>query len=314
MNLQITKSGVVFSGNEKYLKLLQREFSQNHGIRLQKFIEPSLLKQIQRQINTAEFKLMENYGAEDYMLNNTTEGLLHFLLNDKKLFKILEQITGCEPIGSLEGRIYRLSPNSGHYDRWHSDIEGHRLFTISINLSTEVYEGGILQLRDRNSKKILTRLPNVGLGDAIIFKISKNLQHKLSNMTGTTSKIAFAGWFSSKPNYESALKMIPAQKRKKIVLRETKPLEFNSTIKINKNVFYRTLDENTVIFNLKTGFSCGLQSTGDMLWRLLIKEKKLKTIFNLMKDEYNVSPTILKRDIFHAIDQLCSNEIVEVVN
>ena len=319
MPIQITKSGTLLSCSKEELEKMQKEFDKNHGLLLPKFIGSSLLRKIQEQINNYKFIKRENYGQEGYMMNNTIRGLLYFLLNDKKLFKILEQLTGYGPIGHIEGRIYRFTPGYGHHDRWHDDITGHRLFTISINLSTEVYEGGVLQIRDRNSKKVLTKLPNTGFGDAIIFRIDKKIEHKLTNVRGTASKTAFAGWFSSKPTFEVKLKMLPLKsKAARIHSRQEtsndRKKNLTGKIKINRGIIYKTLGDNTVFFNLNTGVSCGINSTGNKFWQLIAKYKKLSEVFDVLKKEFDVHPQTLQHDILSIVNQLHSNGIVEVVH
>jgi hypothetical protein len=66
---------------------------------------------------------------------------------------------------------------------------------MSVNLSPQVYEGGALQLKLRHSDEILQEVRNTGLGDAILFRISKDLVHRVQGVTGEHPKIAFAGWF-----------------------------------------------------------------------------------------------------------------------
>ena len=97
------------------------------------------------------------------------------------------------------GRVYRMIPGSGHYDSWHSDMIGHRMIGMSINLSPEPYSGGVFQLRERDSEQILYEVANTGLGDAILFRLADHLQHRITDVDGTIPKTAFAGWFQSEP-------------------------------------------------------------------------------------------------------------------
>lgn len=93
--------------------------------------------------------------------------------------------------------MYRFIPNSGHHDTWHDDCSAGREVGMSINLSEKGYEGGIFELRERQSKRILLRMANTGLGDATLFRISSDLAHQVTEVTGETPKTAFAGWFQS---------------------------------------------------------------------------------------------------------------------
>lgn len=47
---------------------------------------------------------------------------------------------------------------------------------------------------------------NTGLGDALIFRISGELKHRVAPMEGDEAKTAFAGWFRSDlPDFFDAL-------------------------------------------------------------------------------------------------------------
>jgi len=67
--------------------------------------------------------------------------------------------------------------------------------TMSVNRSRQIYEGGALQLKLRDSIEILQETRNTGLGDALLFRISADLIHRVQGVTGDHPKIAFAGWF-----------------------------------------------------------------------------------------------------------------------
>lgn len=52
---------------------------------------------------------------------------------------------------------------------------------------------------------ILTELENTGFGDAILFRVDKNLEHRVSELQGSAAKTALAGWFESEPDYRALL-------------------------------------------------------------------------------------------------------------
>lgn len=209
--IQLTKSGIVFSGSEDDLNNLRELYDKQYCIKLSGFLNPELLKYVQRKIEesgfyTDKYKLA-NSDAVDHRLNDeTVNNLLEFLLNEQKLFWLVEKLTGCKKILSFNGGVYSLVPNCGHYDSWHQDISSDELVSLSINLSTDVYLGGILQIRNYHTKEILYEIANTGFGDAILFCVAPNLEHKVTDVEGTVSKTAFPGWFRSKPNYLSELK------------------------------------------------------------------------------------------------------------
>jgi hypothetical protein len=77
---------------------------------------------------------------------------------------------------------------------------------MTINLSNEIYSGGALQIRERESGRIISEVPNVSAGDAVIFRLSDKLQHRITRVEGSASKTAFAGWFKAEPNFSAMLR------------------------------------------------------------------------------------------------------------
>src|SRR5262249_32806614 len=159
----------------------------------------------QCDIDRTEFcrKIHGNLGAELSSANDVVLSLLHLLTNDPGLFQTIQQITGCGPIGCFTGRVYRMVPGEDHYDSWHNDMVEDRMVAMSIKLSSELYLGGILQIRDRRSQRIVHEVANLGLGDGIVFRLDHSLQHRITNVEGTVPKTAFAGWFRSQPDFLS---------------------------------------------------------------------------------------------------------------
>ena len=50
-----------------------------------------------------------------------------------------------------------------------------RVVGMSLNLSREVYSGGVLQIRNRESEALISEAANTGSGDAVIFRLSRDL-------------------------------------------------------------------------------------------------------------------------------------------
>lgn len=145
------------------------------------------------------------------MADNAASHLLHFLTHDPRLFEVIQQITGCGRIGCFDGRVYRMVPGSQHYDSWHSDMVEHRMIGMSINLSPAVYSGGVFQIRDVDTRQIIHEVANTGLADGILFRLSPQLQHRITDVDGSVPKTAFAGWFQSEPDFYADLRNQNAQ-------------------------------------------------------------------------------------------------------
>jgi hypothetical protein len=208
MSIQLTNLGLSLSGTVEDLRHRRQEFDRQHCILLPGLFEPTLLQEVQQRLNRAEFyeRSDEGIALESCLRDKGISSLLHFLLNNRNFFQVVEQLTGCGRIGCFEGRVYHLNPACGHYDSWHDDMVGHRkMLAVSINLSQAVYRGGVLQIRDQASKQIVHEMANTGLGDGIIFRIASYLEHRVTAVEGSVVRTAFAGWFYSQPDYETLL-------------------------------------------------------------------------------------------------------------
>jgi hypothetical protein len=207
--IQVTRQGTKVSSSPEALEELRTQFEQRHYFLLPGLLEPGLLDLIQRQIDRGEFRERVHERIEsnkELCLNESAAfGALLFLMNDEKLFQVIQDITECDRINCFEGRVYRVNPGDGHHDSWHNDIGEGRLVGMSLNLSREVYSGGVLQIRNRESGALVSEAANTGSGDAVIFRLSRDLQHRITEVEGSASKTAFAGWFRSQPNVSSSL-------------------------------------------------------------------------------------------------------------
>jgi hypothetical protein len=132
--------------------------------------------------------------------------VLELVANDPKFFDVVSAITGCGSIGSFVGRIYRMVPGQGHYDSWHSDVGRDRMVAMSINLSTQPYRGGLLQMRRADSNDVFYEVANLGVGDALMFRVDPSLLHRVTDVVGSVPKTAYAGWFRSRPSYRDLLR------------------------------------------------------------------------------------------------------------
>ena len=204
--LQISRSGVVISGSEADIELARADFEKQNWVRLPAILDRELLGMAQAQLGESQFEeKTANLYRELTVADSALPFALLLLLNNRQLFKLIEEITGCGHIGCFRGRIYRIVPGANHHVEWHTDLNGTRLVALSVNLNTQPYEGGILSIREAATERVLSEVTNSGFGDAILFRIDERLQHRVSDVEGTVAKTALAGWFESAPDYRTLL-------------------------------------------------------------------------------------------------------------
>ena len=206
--LQWSHEGVVWLGSEETRRDLRTQFDLHHVVRLPQLLDRPLLARIQQNLEQSRFApfVHEGIGRDIRLEDNTTSGLLLLLANSPALCRIVENITSCDYIGSFSGHLYRMLPGGYHYDSWHDDAVHNRVVGMSINLSSAVYSGGIFHLRERATGRILCQAVNTGPGDAILFRLSPQLEHCVTPVEGAFPKTAFAGWFRSVPPDQAPLR------------------------------------------------------------------------------------------------------------
>ena len=204
--IQLTPSGMRGTLADDEVSALRAEFDRQHCVKIERLLSADTIAIIQRLIGEVPFvhRVHDRIGTEYCLVDGRAVRLLFFLVNDPALLDVIRRVTGCRRIGCFTGRVYRMVPGEGDYDTWHSDNVQERLIGMSINLG-DAYAGGVFQLRERGSKRMLRELPNVVPGDAILFRIDAELEHWITPMAGTTAKTAFAGWFRASPEFLSLI-------------------------------------------------------------------------------------------------------------
>jgi hypothetical protein len=204
--IRLTRTGLLC---DEDLGALHAEFARAHAIRLPGLFDPDLMRVISRELESGAWVTNQDgdIAREVRSTDIRAPAVAEFVLNTPELLSAVRRISGCEAIVRFHGRIYRMIPGTDHYDSWHDDCGDGRLVGISINLGPRPYLGGTFQFRRLDSEDILGELPNIVPGDAILFRISEDLVHRITPMEGAEPKTAFAGWFESgSSDYFTALR------------------------------------------------------------------------------------------------------------
>jgi len=216
--IQMTRMGLEQPKKESEWIKLRQKFDRHPFLLLPNFLEPELLRCISKEIRQAKFydKVHpKGIGSEISMQENTACGILDLILNDSSLFEMIARITGVKSISYFMGRIYRMVPKTAHSLAWHNDHLENRVLGLTINLTPHPYRGGIFQMRDLKAKKNFRVIPQPRFGDALLFKISAKLEHRVTALEGTISRTAFSGWFRSRSSYVPPIKKNLVQRKLK---------------------------------------------------------------------------------------------------
>jgi hypothetical protein len=173
------------------------EFDRTHVLTLPGFLDAPLLAEVRAHVADGEFqtKVHHHSGVELCMTPNAAVWLLRFLIVSPAVLGAVAAMTGAADVRSFFGRVYRFIPGTDHRHDWHDDLGDGRLLGFSVNLGDVPFEGGALELRERDTGRVTATVRNVGAGDAVAFRISPRVEHRVQGVTGDTPRTAFAGWF-----------------------------------------------------------------------------------------------------------------------
>jgi len=190
--------------------LWRREFTASRCVHFHGFFDERLLAWIRARLATARFQQRVHAelvppAVDLGLADGQLLAMITTMVNDCRLFAAVRAIAGCDAIGCYKGTVYRMDARPAHRDTWHGDTDGNRMVTLSVNLG-QPYEGGVLQIREKPSDRILHEVANTGPGDAILFALGEQLEHRVGAVTGQATKMALAGWFQRSPAALEALK------------------------------------------------------------------------------------------------------------
>jgi 2OG-Fe(II) oxygenase superfamily/Coenzyme PQQ synthesis protein D (PqqD) len=199
--LQIRPSGLTITGS---LDALRERFERDHYVRLPQLVEPALMEAVERSVAAGQFvdRSHHGIGTEQCLVPGVATSILQLMFNDPAMLDAVADIARCGTVRCFDGRVYRMAADNGHYDSWHSDAGEDRRVAISVNLSREPYEGGELEIRDAAATEASHTVSNPGFGDAVMFRISPALRHRVGPITGPRARTAYAGWFRASPDFQ----------------------------------------------------------------------------------------------------------------
>ncbi len=190
--------------NIEKAQLLIEEFDLNKCVIIPSLIDEIVLKKVIPDSENIDFRdklESDNDGKFGKILaipyNETALKKFNFIFNSMELFRYLELISGCAKIDNFTGRIHKSESSCGHYIDWHGDNSDNRMIAMTICLSTTKYKGGHFQLRYKNDTTNLLDIGQLNFGDAILFKISPDLEHRLTEVT-EGERLVGVGWFRQK--------------------------------------------------------------------------------------------------------------------
>ena len=185
---------------------LHDTFASRHCVQFKDFIASPLLGELTEQIALAKFGAMyhDPLGIDYSMDFGPTQAMLHYLITDERLLATVERIANIPPctLDRFTGRVYRMIKNRDR-DGYHDDVHllDRRLVAISVSMTREPCQGGALHLRRKRWLRPFHLSTQAELGEAVLFRISRHLQHKVGNVLAG-SRTNLAGWYCARAGFD----------------------------------------------------------------------------------------------------------------
>jgi hypothetical protein len=93
---------------------------------------------------------------------------------------------------------------------------------------------------------------------------------------------------------------------------KSRGVNLEDTVTVSENVVFREVDGETVLLDLGSGVYFGLNATGTRIWQLL-KQGSLRTILDLLKQEYDMPSEALKGDVLQLVQRLYEKNLVSII-
>jgi hypothetical protein len=207
--IQFTSDGVQVTATPEELREAGEEFDRRKLMHLPGLLSAELAEAVRVGIERDGFEEPEAAtGGEDDVYRGAYQGgkvgqdlrqgpvaqVVADRTNDPQLLEFMKAITGSPPLTRCVGRVFRLFPMADDLP-WHTDAEGGRLADLIIDLSAVPHEGGRFEMRDAGTREILNAVDSMAFGDALLIRISPDIEHHYKAVTGSIPKVTFSGWF-----------------------------------------------------------------------------------------------------------------------
>ena len=174
-------------------------FARDRAIIWPEVFERTLLAKLSALADRAVYRQqgISGVGHREVEQGGLTSTAILVLLRRRELWTWLQDVTGCPPIGAVEGQLAQTTVRAGDGLDWHDDMVGdsQRLLGITIGLGNSDYSGGEFHLRRVGETVNLLNFRHDVPGQGLVFAVSNDLQHRLDPLIEGGPRRIFAGWF-----------------------------------------------------------------------------------------------------------------------
>lgn len=87
-------------------------------------------------------------------------------------------------------------------------------------------------------------------------------------------------------------------------------ITLDRTVRIGEDTVFRELAGEAVLLQLDAGMYFGLDAVGTRLWHLIAERGSPRDVFDVAREEFDVEPATLERDLLALVAQLAEKKLV----
>jgi hypothetical protein len=200
--VRLTAHETLIDGDDESDAALAAQFADRHVLEFPDLLQPDVLERLAPAIRTARFVPRSEDGVGARLRERPTRlgNILCFLLQRDALRDWLTRITGVSPLVAVNGAVARFECGGGQGLDWHNDRDQTgRLLAVTINIGDVPYEGGVFEMRRCDTGEVLFAHYHQRPGSALVFRVSKALEHRVTSVSAGGPRTVFSGWYLRKP-------------------------------------------------------------------------------------------------------------------
>ena len=171
---------------------------------------------------------------------------------------------------------------------------------------------------------MIHEVANTGLGDAVVFRVSRTLEHRNTKIRGKVAKTAFSGWFADADGLvdtfeQTGVKPAPHSSddarddaRGLTRVHSSELVNASTRFAIPADVVWRRIGEGMVVVRGSDGLCYRLDLVGKRIWELVAKRVTPLTIVLRIASEYDAPRNTVERDVFTLLADLAANQLLAV--
>lgn len=177
-------------------------FADQDAIVLPSALDPVFLRTILSICRRGPYvpEYIDKIGQRTTEERDIAGGALRFALERPAFLRWVEAASGCDTVSRIAGVVAEIAAGTGQELGWHNDRNDPTLarrLAVTIQLSDAPYDGGVFEMRDQQSGRMLVREGALPPGSVMLFRIDNRLRHRVTQVTNGGPRRVFAGWLSA---------------------------------------------------------------------------------------------------------------------